>query len=276
MRKSIPSIQNFFCFDRNIESDIIVDTVQDIIDSYFDKPKISISFSTTEESFNDLSFSDFENLLDRNSEEANLGSFHISEGDNIFSLVFQFYNENVGPNGNYSILLNDKYKNKNVEKQLWDDLLLKKYKVQPSLSLNQMIVEPLFTGRDFQINPKLCFVLMPFSEKWSDRTFRQIKDIVNSKGFLCKRADDLYGPNILVDIWSAINCAEIIIADITSRNPNVFYEIGIAHTIGKKVILLSQSKSDIPFDFLLYRHILYEDNIDGMEYLKKELPKYLL
>jgi nucleoside 2-deoxyribosyltransferase len=98
---------------------------------------------------------------------------------------------------------------------------------------------------------------------------------VSSAGFNCKRADNLFGHNILNDIWLAINRAEVIIADITSRNPNVFYEIGIAHTIGKKVILLSQKKEDIPFDFLHYRHILYEDNTDGIKLLENLLPKFL-
>ena len=70
------------------------------------------------------------------------------------------------------------------------------------------------------------------------------------------------------DVWKGINEANIVIADITNRNPNVFYELGIAHTLGKKVILLTQHIEDIPFDLKRYRIIEYEDNIDGYDKLE--------
>ena len=276
MKKSKPYLQNFFTFNNGIKPSIISSVIEDIVDDYFDKPKIFISFNTKEESYSDLSIDDFEELLEDNFNIADTGSFNITKEDNSFSLVLQFHNDNIGPNGNYTISLDDKDTNKDIEKFIWSKLKLEKYRMTPQLKSNQMIVDPIFVGRDYKIEPKLCFVLMPFSEKWSDRIWRHIEEIVLSNGFICKRADNLYGNNILTDIWSAINCAEIIVADITSRNPNVFYEIGIAHTVGKKVILLSQSKSDIPFDFLHYRHIIYEDNTDGIQYLIEELPNYLI
>lgn len=57
------------------------------------------------------------------------------------------------------------------------------------------------------------------------------------------------------------------------KNPNVFYEIGIAHTLGKNVILITQDIEDIPFDFRLFRHMDYEDNIDGFNTLEQKLKK---
>lgn len=65
--------------------------------------------------------------------------------------------------------------------------------------------------------------------------------------------------------------ARIVIADITGRNANVFYELGLAHTVGKDVLLLTQAVSDIPFDLNRFRHIVYADNMDGYELLEKEL-----
>lgn len=144
-----------------------------------------------------------------------------------------------------------------------------------SFSVNKMEVNPIFKERKFVNQNKNCFILMPFTEKWSDRLYKEIKKIVENNGFSCSRADDLYGQNILEDIWIAINESSCIIADITTKNPNVFYEIGIAHTLGKKVILLTQAVSDIPFDFKNYRLIIYEDNVDGFGKLNQELPKYL-
>lgn len=68
-----------------------------------------------------------------------------------------------------------------------------------------------------------------------------------------------------------IETSHILIADITTRNPNVFYELGIAHALGQKVILMTQNKDDIPFDLLRFRHIIYEDNSDGYEVLRAGL-----
>ena len=139
-----------------------------------------------------------------------------------------------------------------------------------------IVVTPIFHSRDFDQRTTYAFVLMPFCEDWSDRIWRHIKEIVTGAGLECERADDLYGQNVLEDIWRAINEASVIIADTTGRNPNVFYEVGIAHTLGKKVILLSQEREDLPFDFRLYRVVSYEDNTDGIEKLKAEIPKLLL
>jgi len=137
---------------------------------------------------------------------------------------------------------------------------------------NKMIVEPIFKSRDTRIKEQTVFTLMPFTEKWSDRIWKKlIRPIIISEGLEPIRADDLFGRDIMEDIWSGILQSSFVIADITNRNPNVFYELGIAHTLGKDVILLTQSSEDIPFDLNRYRHIIYEDNYDGYKVLKKNL-----
>jgi hypothetical protein len=118
---------------------------------------------------------------------------------------------------------------------------------------------------------------MPFSEKWSDRIWEKVlRPICRNLNLEAIRADDLYGYDIVEDIWRGVNEANIIIADITNRNPNVFYELGIVHTLGKNGILLTQNLVDIPFDLKRYRVIEYEDNIDGYERLESGLIKTLL
>jgi hypothetical protein len=77
------------------------------------------------------------------------------------------------------------------------------------------------------------------------------------------------------DIWKGILSAEVIIADLTNRNVNVFYELGISHTVGKKFILLTQKLSDIPFDLNRYRIIEYSDNADGYKILESSLSAML-
>lgn len=139
-----------------------------------------------------------------------------------------------------------------------------------------MIVEPIFHARNVGVAANHVFVLMPFLEPWSTRIWeRLIKPVCANEDLIARRADDLYGRDIVEDIWSSICTAAIIIADITNRNPNVFYELGVAHTLGKKVVLITQNVSDIPFDLNRYRHIVYADNMDGYDKLQRELSATL-
>jgi hypothetical protein len=137
----------------------------------------------------------------------------------------------------------------------------------------KMVVNPIFKARNTVVDETLVFVLMPFTLEWSNRIFDKIlKPTVESiSGLKVKRADDLFGTDIMEDIWSSILQAKIIIADISERNANVFYELGICHALGKEVILITQNVADIPFDLNRYRHIVYKDNYDGYELLKKQL-----
>jgi len=126
------------------------------------------------------------------------------------------------------------------------------------------------------VEPKLCFVLMPFREDWSNDIYELIKNIVSEAGLECKRADELTGPIIVEDIWVKINQAAIIIADVTNRNPNVMYEVGIAHTRNKPTILITQDIKSLPFDFTHLRHCEYEFNNNGIEKLEPILLKTIL
>ena len=85
-------------------------------------------------------------------------------------------------------------------------------------------------------------------------------------GVTVRRADDFFTAHSVVqDIWKAIVSARLIVADCTDRNPNVFYEIGLAHTIGKSTILLTQREEDIPFDLQQRRYIAYQFTPPGMK-----------
>ena len=136
-------------------------------------------------------------------------------------------------------------------------------------------IDPVFRQRDFEFDNSLVFVMMPFCEPWSDRIWEKISEIITNKGLRAERADNRYGPIITEDIWSAVVECRVIICDITGLNANVFYELGIAHTIGKDVILLTQSSTAFPFDTQGFRHLIYTDNPAGMRLLEEELPKML-
>ncbi|WP_147456082.1 hypothetical protein [Leptospira stimsonii] len=104
------------------------------------------------------------------------------------------------------------------------------------------------------------FVLMPFDEKFNDLYFLGIKETLEKKDYICERVDEQHFTDLIVErIHNQIKTADLIVGITTSRNPNVFYEIGYAHAIGKKVILISDDAKSIPFDLNQYPHIIYKD-----------------
>ncbi|HYO13354.1 MAG TPA: hypothetical protein VE685_09195 [Thermoanaerobaculia bacterium] len=104
-----------------------------------------------------------------------------------------------------------------------------------------------------------CFIVMPFSREWSDAVQSLIRRSCETEGVSAIRGDDLFKPtDILDDIWQGIAGADFVIADITDRNPNVLYELGLAHAIAKPVVILSQLAEDIPVDLATRRVILYQ------------------
>lgn len=134
-------------------------------------------------------------------------------------------------------------------------------------------LEPLFGPPKFLPDPKLCFVIMPFTEDL-DPVYQDIlKPCVESVGMVCRRSDEIRSNNAIVrDIWKSICEAQLIIADLTYGNPNVFYELGVAHTVGKQTILLSQKdERKFPFDVMHLRRIMYENTASGGHNLSREL-----
>lgn len=115
------------------------------------------------------------------------------------------------------------------------------------------------------------FVLMPFSEDFRDVYELGIKAACAAAGAYCDRVDEqMFDESILQRIYNQISKADIIVADMTGRNANVFYETGYAHALNKRVILLTQKSSDIPFDLKHYPHIIYGGRITA---LKTDLEK---
>jgi hypothetical protein len=106
------------------------------------------------------------------------------------------------------------------------------------------------------------FVIMPFSNDFRDIYQVGIKPACQEAGARCERVDDqMFLENILDRIYDQIISADIVVAEMSGRNPNVFYEAGYAHGLNKKVILLTQNADDIPFDLRQYPHIIYNGSI---------------
>jgi hypothetical protein len=113
---------------------------------------------------------------------------------------------------------------------------------------------------------------MPFAEKFEPIYEDHIRRVVSDAGLSSQRADEIASTNLITwDIWERINKSRFVIADLTDRNPNVFYEVGLAHAISKEVILLTQNMGDIPFDLQSLRFIVYEYSPRGMVEFEKKL-----
>jgi hypothetical protein len=105
-------------------------------------------------------------------------------------------------------------------------------------------------------------VLMPFSKDFDDVYQIGIKEACAAAGAHCERVDEqLFDGSILVRIFNQIAKSDAIVADMTGRNPNVFYEIGYAHALGKRTILLTRLAEDIPFDLQHFSHIIYGSSL---------------
>ncbi|MFQ2895620.1 nucleoside 2-deoxyribosyltransferase [Aeromonas caviae] len=121
---------------------------------------------------------------------------------------------------------------------------------------------------------KSAFVLMPFAQELADVYKFLIVEGLEQSGYVVKRADDIKSQsNILNDIISAIVSSDLIVADLTGSNPNVYYELGVAHALNKNVILLTQDIDELPFDLRSYRVVSYSVHFSKMNQAKEELSQ---
>lgn len=121
------------------------------------------------------------------------------------------------------------------------------------------------------IEPSLVSVMMPF-----DAAFGAVANVISlaasSLGLRARRADDIWeNAAIIQDVATLIDRSRIVVCDCSGRNPNVFYEAGIAHALGREVIILTQSEHDIPFDLRHLRYIKYLNNTEGLQELQRAL-----
>ncbi len=124
-----------------------------------------------------------------------------------------------------------------------------------------------------------CFVVMPFNDCDLEIVYDDfLKPVIeNECNLICERGDDVFGSNVIMDdIHRSINRASIIIADLTRKNANVFYEVGICHTLSKQVLLIAQTIDDVPFDLRHRRVLLYEYSPRGCKRLEKALKENII
>jgi hypothetical protein len=126
---------------------------------------------------------------------------------------------------------------------------------------------------------KKAFMILPFHDELADKLYQHsTKHICEEFGLEIRRADEIFTTNpILDDIVDALEEAMVIIADVSGRNPNVLYELGMAHMLKRTqtVMITRDGYENIPFDISHFRIIQYENSISGKVVYEDQLRKTL-
>jgi hypothetical protein len=130
---------------------------------------------------------------------------------------------------------------------------------------------------------RFCYVIMPFKKRYIS-THKQVIQpaflrISHDRGeaWECRRADDAEAPGcISKEIVKSLHDADLVIADLSGNNPNVLYELGLAHSFGRPTILITQDIKDLPFDIKDHRVLTYSDSDDGLKSFSENLIRTIL
>jgi hypothetical protein len=127
------------------------------------------------------------------------------------------------------------------------------------------------------VRPRI-FVIMPFAEPYDSLYREVITPVADDAGFEIVRVDEIHGPGIsLDDIQQQIEQSHAVVAEISTHNPNVFYELGYAHALRKPAVILVRREegTKMPFDVRSYRAIFYDDTIGGKRNVERNLRQHL-
>ena len=124
-------------------------------------------------------------------------------------------------------------------------------------------------------DPRLVSVMMPFDGNLAP-VYATIANVCTEHELECNRADDIFDESELIqDVFSLIYRSAVVICDFSGSNPNVYYEAGIAHTLGRPVVPLTQFREHVTFDLRHHRFIQYLNNNEGLQALKPKLERRL-
>ena len=140
------------------------------------------------------------------------------------------------------------------------------------INIEELGLKPRFENLSFEIQKGRCSFLCPFSEPFNSIYKDHVKIAVESQNNTIFRVDEIFGEDPILDqIWYYICSSELVLADVTGRNPNVMYVLGVAHTIGKPTLMITQRIEDVPFDMRHYQYIIYEYTQNGCKELEERI-----
>ena len=280
-------IHEMFAFDEEgFVLDRIIWVVKGIAEKYLDNEVITAFLSThSGATFPSLELSQLQAIFPKHKGDQNFLLFGTNQSvsGHTFSLMFQFRSENYEPYGSLSMMWGDEKLHEEIKGEIWKRLNLKPYngpqkrisKTENTEEENRFFVKPIFKTKDVPVKKGSALVVMPLEAYWSESIWMHIQDTLGAMGFASKRTGSLYIENRLEDTWMALNEAEVIIADLTYKHPDVFYKLGIAHTLGKPLLLITQHARDLPNDFKHHTHIVYDNNIYGLQRLAERIVEWI-
>jgi chaperonin GroEL len=117
-----------------------------------------------------------------------------------------------------------------------------------------------------KVDDRLCFALMPFGNPFDSYYIKIIRPAAEEAGLATLRSDEIRGRQAIIkDIWERIWAARVVIADVTGRNANVNYELGICDALGVPTIIIAAKIEDAPFDYKHRRIIIYNRDDPGWD-----------
>jgi len=287
-------VQGSFFFPTNIHADAFVDFLENFSKAFFPDDFLALRVNRTngEKHFlYDEEYSELRAWIQKEEHEVIYLNKKTKTGCSV-SIHLQFkHKDNSAPNGYYSIVTeNDKnnlairtFIQENLSKsvqQTTDNEQDNSFSENKKNEKNAIVepapnehftIHPIFKNTKFAIQKK-CFIRLSNDDEMLFATLCEVLNSVNLEGI---RSKSLEGVKALDALWQEINESELLILDISGKNTTAFYELGLAHTLGKEVILLVQDARELPFDFKKFKHIIYEKSEEGMKRLKAELEAYL-
>jgi hypothetical protein len=156
------------------------------------------------------------------------------------------------------------------------DLAREAMRVSEALKLHpgELVFGKPATGRQFQAD---AFMIMPFRPEFDGIYTGIIRPLMGDLKLTLQRGDEFTSAQgvVMEEVWAALNACRFVIAEITGGNDNVFYELGIAHTLNKPAILITQAAApeQVPFDIRHLRYIQYENTVAGGLRLRDDLKR---
>ncbi len=265
----VSSFREPFFFDREISAKNLENLLIQISQKYMAGAPFSVNLTTLDgEPHVDIGIEGLKRFVSLRRNQIQVVSLDVSTIDGELVDIKLLFKENLnGPNAEVDIFSS----NTEAIKALIQDRLA----WRPEPASPQVVAVPVFKSRAFEVKETQCLVSMPLEAYWSDPLWETLQAILTEAGMQPLRAEALFNPHVLEKDWKAINESPFLIADLTYKHPDVFYKVGIALTLGKRLLLLSQHDRDIPADFQQFPHIVYDNNYEGLHKLRQAMLAFL-
>ncbi|GAB4422418.1 MAG: hypothetical protein OHK0039_38430 [Bacteroidia bacterium] len=284
-----PMVHEMFRFDQEQFSlERVARLIQAISGRYLQGEMPTAFLSTAQgETFPALSLTQLRTVYARHEGQVSFLLFGINQllTGQTFSLAFQFRAQGHEPYGSLSMMWSNDEIHQSIRAVIWEQLQLRSYRAEqqnhlvalsePEQGGRFIQVDPVFEGRGYEEKKRTALVVMPLEAYWSDSLWEHLRQLLESLGWDSRLAGSLFVRDTLEPDWGHLNEADLVIADLTYKHQDVFYKTGIAHTLGKRVILITQHARDLPADFLRFPHVVYDNNLYGVKKLSERLVELI-